>query len=109
MSLRQYVVKWPDGDTFTDADGQTAFTRERAELIAQQTGGQVVPAAVADPAGTLGQLGARLSPDFDAYASGQLPADRIRCVLCEHAPCDCPPFGTPEYFALVDRLHEKQQ
>ena len=48
------------------------------------------------------QLGAIWSPDFGAYASGQLDASRIRCVLCSHAPCECPPFGTPEYFALMD-------
>ena len=26
-------------------------------------------------------------------------------ALCQHAPCDCPPFGTPEYFALIDARH----
>lgn len=58
-----------------------------------------------DPAAMLDALGAVWSPDFDAYASGQLDASAVRCVLCGHAPCDCPPFGTPEYFALTDRLH----
>lgn len=57
----------------------------------------------------VGQLGTHLgavwSPDFDGYASGQLDASAVRCVLCGHAPCDCPPFGTPGYLALVDRLH----
>ncbi len=51
----------------------------------------------------LGQMGAVWSPDFGAYASGQLGA--VRCVLCGNAPCDCPPFGTAAYLALVDRLH----
>lgn len=45
------------------------------------------------------------SPDFDAYASGMIDAHQIRCVLCQHAPCDCPPFGSDEYFALLDRRH----
>ena len=63
------------------------------------------PHSHSDPAGALSQLGAMWSPDFDAYASGQLDASAVRCVLCGHAPCGCPPFGTPEYFALVDRLH----
>ncbi len=53
----------------------------------------------------LGQMGAVWSPDFGAYASGQLDASAVRCVLCGHAPCDCPPFGTAAYLALVDRLH----
>jgi hypothetical protein len=61
--------------------------------------------ATRDPAAVLTAFGAVWSPDFDAYASGQLDASAVRCVLCSHAPCDCPPFGTPEYFALVDRLH----
>lgn len=34
-------------------------------------------------------LGARWSPDLDAYASGQLPAHMVRCVLCGQAPCVC--------------------
>lgn len=58
-----------------------------------------------DAAQALDALGAVWSPDFDAYASGQLDASRVRCALCRHAPCDCPPFGTPEYFALLDRVH----
>ena len=37
----------------------------------------------------LERLGARWSPDLDAYASGQLPAHMVRCVLCGHAPCSC--------------------
>jgi hypothetical protein len=58
-----------------------------------------------DPAAVLDALDVVWSPDFAAYASGQLPASAVRCVLCGHAPCDCPPFGTPEYMALTDRLH----
>jgi predicted dienelactone hydrolase len=49
--------------------------------------------------------GAVWSPDFDTYASGQLDLNRVRCVLCQHAPRDCPPFGTPEYLALIDVRH----
>jgi hypothetical protein len=63
------------------------------------------PGATRDPVAALNALGAVWFPDFDAYASGQLDASQVRCVLCGHAPCDCPPFGTPEYFALTDRLH----
>ena len=65
----------------------------------------ITPAAPADPAAALTELGAIWSPDFDAYASGQLDASAVRCVLCGLAPCGCPPFGTPAYLALVDRLH----
>jgi hypothetical protein len=63
------------------------------------------PNAARDPVAALDSLGAVWSPDFGAYASGQLEASRVRCVLRGHAPCDCPPFGTPGYPALVDRLH----
>jgi hypothetical protein len=58
-----------------------------------------------DPAAVLAALGAVWSPDFGAYASGQLDASAVRCVLCGKAPCDCPPFGAPGYLALVARLH----
>lgn len=50
------------------------------------------------------------SPDFDDYATGRIGAEQIRCVLCEQAPCACPPMGSPEsrspeYLALIDRRH----
>ena len=45
------------------------------------------------------------SPDFDAYAAGEINASQVTCVLCLHSPCDCPAFGTPEYFALIDARH----
>jgi hypothetical protein len=51
----------------------------------------------------------RWSPDFDAYATGKLPISAIRCALCGLAPCQCPPFGTPEYFALIDRVHGRDR
>jgi hypothetical protein len=42
-----------------------------------------------DPVKTLKKLGAKWSPDFDAYASGNLPAYMVRCVHCGCAPCEC--------------------
>ncbi|MFE3452362.1 hypothetical protein ACFXJ8_25910 [Nonomuraea sp. NPDC059194] len=30
-----------------------------------------------------------------------------RCALCTKAPCECPPFGTKEYFDLIDKRHGK--
>ena len=56
----------------------------------------------------LANLGAIWSPDFGAYASGQLDIWRVRCALCQHCPCDCPEFGTPEYFDLIDRRHGRK-
>jgi hypothetical protein len=53
----------------------------------------------------LDKLGAIWSDDFDAYASGQLPIEQVRCALCQCAPCRCPQFGTPAYFALLDQRH----
>ncbi|SFJ76778.1 hypothetical protein SAMN05421835_108192 [Amycolatopsis sacchari] len=47
------------------------------------------------------------SPDFGRYASGQLDASQVRCVLCEQAPCACPPIGSPEYWALTQARHRK--
>lgn len=55
--------------------------------------------------GMLDELGAKWSPDFDAYASGQLDISKVRCALCTKNPCVCPEFGTPEYFARIDRRH----
>lgn len=51
------------------------------------------------------RLGAKWSPDFDAYASGQLDISQVRCVLRGQAPCQCPPFMSDEYVALVKRVH----
>jgi hypothetical protein len=47
----------------------------------------------------------RWSPDVGAYAAGEIDVSAVRCVLCEQAPCGCPEFGTPGYFALLDRRH----
>lgn len=54
------------------------------------------------------QLGAKWSPDLDAYLNGERDASKLRCALCTHAPCDCPEFGTDEYFALIDQRHGKR-
>jgi hypothetical protein len=56
----------------------------------------------------LNSLGAVWSPDFIAYASGRLDASQVRCALCRMAPCECPEFGTPEYFALIDKVHGRK-
>lgn len=62
--------------------------------------------ASADPAAALAKLASVVrSPDLDAYAAGEIDASQVRCALCGHAPCDCPPFGTPEYMALIDKRH----
>jgi hypothetical protein len=58
-----------------------------------------------DPREALEQLGAVWSPDLNAYASGELDASRVRCALCQLAPCQCPPFGSAAYFAMLDRVH----
>ena len=60
-----------------------------------------------DPVGALSALDTVWSPDFDDYAAGRIDSRSIRCVLCGHVPCGCPPFGTPEYFDLIDRVHRK--
>jgi hypothetical protein len=51
------------------------------------------------------EISIKASPNLDAYAAGEIGVAQIRCLLCRHAPCGCPPFGTPEYFALIDRTH----
>ncbi|MFB4280878.1 hypothetical protein ACBJ59_36700 [Nonomuraea sp. MTCD27] len=53
----------------------------------------------------LDKLGAKWSPDLDAFACGQIDASKVRCALCANAPCQCPEFGTPEYFALIEKRH----
>jgi hypothetical protein len=58
-----------------------------------------------DPVKAIDSLGAVWAPNFDSYAAGEIPVIEIVCVLCRHAPCNCPPFGTPEYLTLVRRLH----
>lgn len=58
-----------------------------------------------DPVKIVNKLGAKWSPDLDAYTSGKIHASQIRCALCSKAPCECPPFGMDEYFAMLDRVH----
>lgn len=53
------------------------------------------------------KISVKWSPDLGAYAAGELDASQIRCALCANAPCQCPEFGTPEYFALLERRHGK--
>lgn len=61
-----------------------------------------------DPTAALEQAASvKWSPDFGAYAAGDLDGSQVRCVLCGHAPCDCPETFSPEYFALLDKLHGK--
>lgn len=57
---------------------------------------------MSDPIEAVDRLGAQWSEDFDRYAAG---GSGVRCALCQHSPCDCPPFGTPAYFALLERRH----
>lgn len=47
-------------------------------------------AAPLDAVAAVDRLGAVWSPDLDAYASGDLDASQVRCVLCGQAPCRCP-------------------
>jgi hypothetical protein len=57
---------------------------------------------------TADQLGAKWSPDIDDFMAGRIEASAMRCVLCQHSPCDCPPSGTPEYFVLIAKRHGKR-
>lgn len=63
------------------------------------------PKAAKEAKDAVDTLGAKWSPDLDAYAAGQIDASKVRCALCTHAPCDCPPFGSDEYFALIEKRH----
>jgi hypothetical protein len=49
----------------------------------------LAPVWPGNPMTALLALGARVSPDLDAYASGELDASQVRCVLCGVAPCRC--------------------
>ena len=65
-----------------------------------------------DPMTILAELGAVWSPDFAAYASGQIGIMQIRCLMCEAAPCDCEArgltFGSDAYFARLDEIHGRR-
>jgi hypothetical protein len=56
-------------------------------------------------AGTVNQLGALWTPDFEAYASGELSISSVRCVLCGVVGCLCPDFASADYYELLDRRH----
>jgi hypothetical protein len=60
-----------------------------------------------DAVEVVNQLGAVWSPDFDAYAEGRIGVAEFRCALCERAPCACPRFDTPEYWALLRGRHRR--
>jgi hypothetical protein len=64
--------------------------------------------AALDPKAALDQLGAIWSDDLDAYTGGELDAAKLHCALCMCAPCRCPEFGTPAYFALLDARHGRR-
>ena len=61
-----------------------------------------------EPEVALSRLGAIWSPDVGAYAAGEVTVSQVRCALCGRAPCDCPEFGTPAYFTLVDARHGRR-
>lgn len=63
---------------------------------------------MSDSVDAVNALGAKWSPDADAFMSGEIDAADMRCALCLKSPCQCPPFGTPEYFALVEKRHGKR-
>lgn len=46
-----------------------------------------------DAVNQVNALGAQWASDFDDYATGEVSSPT--CVLCQHSPCNCPPFGTP--------------
>lgn len=51
----------------------------------------------------------RTAADVVTALGGIIAADldspNPTCVLCTHSPCDCPPFGSDAYIALVNRRH----
>ncbi|GAA2860391.1 hypothetical protein [Nonomuraea rubra] len=61
-----------------------------------------------NPREVLDELGAKWSPDLDAYLGGETDASKIRCTLCLEAPCACPEFGSDAYFALINRRHGRR-
>jgi hypothetical protein len=44
----------------------------------------------------------------EAVDDAGTPVRHVRRVLCESVPCACPEFGTPEYFALIDKRHGRR-
>lgn len=41
----------------------------------------------------------------EAIDEAGAPCRHVKCVVCANKPCTCPKFGTPEYFALIDKRH----
>ena len=62
-----------------------------------------------DPRAILEQLGAVWSPDAAAYLGGELDASKLRCLMCQRAPCECQArgltIGSAAYFARLDAMH----
>ena len=79
--------------------------RGRAATPSPQTGKGPAWASPRRPRKRSTNSAPKWSPDFDAYASGQLDISKVRCALCTKTPCECPPFGSDEYFALLDQRH----
>jgi hypothetical protein len=46
---------------------------------------------MSDAMDVLKALGAQFSPNFDAFASGEITVSQIQCLLCGKAPCECRP------------------
>jgi hypothetical protein len=66
---------------------------------------QAKPPQASDPVAEVNQLGALWSDDLDKYMNGERDASKLHCVLCQCAPCRCPPFGSDAYFKLLDFRH----
>lgn len=62
-----------------------------------------------DSVDAVNALGAQWSPNMDEWVEGKIPDHELKCALCLKSPCACPPFGTPEYFALIDQRHGKRR
>lgn len=97
---------WTAGLVYVHPEDVAEVARVRP--VTCQRCDRVYPAGGVDAVAALDGLGAVWSPDLDAYAAGDLDVTRVRCALCGQAPCQCPPFGTPEYLALVDRAHGRR-
>jgi hypothetical protein len=46
---------------------------------------------MSDAMDVLKALGAQFSPNFDAFASGEITVSQVQCLLCGKAPCVCGP------------------
>lgn len=67
------------------------------------------PAPAADPVAILGDLGAKWSPAFTR--EGPLTITARDCVICGPGTdciCHTIEFGSPEYYARLDRLHGRK-